>query len=313
MADPDRPEFDHVLFGVVRDTIVFGDSSDLPRGWDRLRRNFHPDSERGGDTAAVHTRFTTDDLDWWRTFAEGRIDVTEALTDLVVLASGLPRQPVSYLTPVAHGLVAEYLEQQAYLVSPDWPTYLVNVWVIATRLAEPEIRRAHETRTELDLAHPLRRIPTTDGRIVVQKDWNRRRPCPKASVAAVRQYRRIGPQLRQLTSYILQFQADRRERRRIAAFGGGSLEPTPYSCTGARGSELPPTPPFTHFGWETQPQFYPRAASDRAERVGFRTALERGDVTGPFSLLTQYPFDSPYPFRPEQFIQVDHLTEWQCV
>ena len=105
MADPDRPEFDHVLFGVVRDIIVFGDSSDLPRGWDRLRRNFHPDSKRGGDTAAVHTRFTTDDLDWWRTFAEGRIDVTEALADLVVLASGLPRQPVSYLTPVAHGLV----------------------------------------------------------------------------------------------------------------------------------------------------------------------------------------------------------------
>ena len=95
MAEPDRPEFDHVLFGVIRDIIAFGDSPDLPRGWDRLRRNFRPDSERGGGAAAaVQARITTDVLDWWKTFAEGRIDVTEALTDIVVLASGLPRQPV---------------------------------------------------------------------------------------------------------------------------------------------------------------------------------------------------------------------------
>ena len=34
MAEPDRPELDHVLFGVARDLIVRGDSPDLPRGWD---------------------------------------------------------------------------------------------------------------------------------------------------------------------------------------------------------------------------------------------------------------------------------------
>ena len=161
MAEPDRPELDHVLFGVARDLIVRGggDSPDLPRGWDRLRRQIRPGRRSFFTARASSERLTTDALDWWKSFAEGRIDVTEHLTDLVERATGYlpsratgyqpsPAAAVSHLAPVAHGLVAEYLEQQAFLVSPDWPTYLVNIWLIATR-ALPSLRSAGHTRRQL--------------------------------------------------------------------------------------------------------------------------------------------------------------------
>ena len=300
MAEPDRPELDHVLFGVARDLIVRGDSPDLPRGWDRLRRQIRPGRRSFFTARASSERLTTDALDWWKSFAEGRIDVTEHLTDLVERATGClpsratgcqpsPAAAVSHLTPVAHGLVAEHLEQQAFLVSPDWPTYLVNIWLIATRLAEPEIRRAHETATELDLSSALYRLPRADGGVVVQQHRGQR--CPEASVAAARQHHCIWPQLCRLTQCILHYQADRKERRRIAAREGRPLEPTPYACTGSRGSELPPTLPLTYFEWEVRPLFYPRDAHDRTERAGVSVALERGDLIGPFALITQFPLE----------------------
>ena len=89
MAEPDRPELDHVLFGVARDLIVRGDSPpDLPRGWDRLRRQIRPGRRSFFSARASSERLTTDALDWWKSFAEGRIDVTEHLTDLVERATG---------------------------------------------------------------------------------------------------------------------------------------------------------------------------------------------------------------------------------
>ena len=260
-----------------------GDSPDLPRGWDRLRRQIRPGRRSFFTARASSERLTTDALDWWKSFAEGRIDVTECLTDLVERATGCylpsratgcqpsPAAAVSHLAPVAHGLVAEYLEQQAFLVSPDWPTYLVNIWLIATRLTEPEIRRAHETATELDLSSALCRLPRADGGVVVQQHRGRR--CPEASVAAARQHHCIWPQLCRLTQCILHYQADRKERLRIAAREGRPLEPTPCACTGSRGSELPPTLPLTYFEWEVRPLFYPRDAHDRSERAGVSVAL----------------------------------------
>ena len=318
MAEPDRPELDHVLFGVARDLIVRGDSPHLPRGWDRLRRQIRPGRRSFFTARASSERLTTDALDWWKSFAEGRIDVTEYLTDLVERATGYlpsratgyqpsPAAAVSHLTPVAHGLVAEHLEQQAFLVSPDWPTYLVNIWLIATRLTEPEIRRAHETATELDLSSALHRLPRADGGVVVQQHRGRR--CPEASVAAARQHHCIWPQLCWLTQCILHYQADRKERRRIAAREGRPLEPTPHACIGSRGSELPPTLPLTYFEWEVRPLFYPRDAHDRTERAGVSVALERGDLIGPFALITQFPLDSPYPFQRRQCLRPDQLTE----
>ena len=83
MAEPDRPELDHVLFGVARDLIVRGDSPDHPRGWDRLRRQIRPGRRSFFTARASSERLTTDALDWLKSFAEGRIDVTEYLTDLV--------------------------------------------------------------------------------------------------------------------------------------------------------------------------------------------------------------------------------------
>ena len=218
-----------------------------------------------------------------------------------------PAAAVSHLTPVAHGLVAEHLEQQAFLVSPDWPTYLVNIWLIATRLTEPEIRRAHETATELDLSSALCRLPRADGGVVVQQCRGRR--CPEASVAAARQHHCIWPQLCRLTQCILHYQADRKERRRIAAREGRPLEPTPHACTDSRGSELPPTLPLTYFEWEVRPLFYPRDAHDRTERAGVSVALERGDLIGSFALITQFPLDSPHPFQRRQCLRPDQLTE----
>ena len=128
-----------------------------------------------------------------------------------------------------------------------------------------EIRRAHdETATELDLSSALCRLPRADGGVVVQQCRGRR--CPEASVAAARQHHCIWPQLCRLTQCILHYQADRKERRRIAAREGRPLEPTPHACTGSRGSELPPTLPLTCFEWEARPLFYPRDAHDRTER-----------------------------------------------
>ena len=72
MAEPDRPELDHVLFGVARDLIVRGDSPDLPRGWDRLRRQIRPGRRSFFTARASSERLTTDALDWWKSFAEGR-------------------------------------------------------------------------------------------------------------------------------------------------------------------------------------------------------------------------------------------------
>ena len=240
-------------------------SPDLPRGgWDRLRRQIRPGRRSFFTARASSERLTTDALDWWKSFAEGRIDVTEHLTDLVERATGYlpsratgyqpsPAAAVSHLAPAAHGLVAECLEQQAFLVSPDWPTCLVNIWLIAMRLAEPEIRRAHETATELDLSSALHRLPRADGGVVVQQCRGRR--CPEASVAAARQHHCIWPQLCRLTQCILHYQADRKERRRIAAREGRPLEPTPCACMGSRGRELPPTLPLTYFEWEARPLF----------------------------------------------------------
>ena len=83
MAEPDRPELDHVLFGVARDLIVRGDSPpDLPRGWDRLRRQIRPGRRSFFTARASSERLTTDALDWWKSFAEGRIDVTEHLSPI---------------------------------------------------------------------------------------------------------------------------------------------------------------------------------------------------------------------------------------
>ena len=112
MAEPDRPELDHVLFGVARDLIVRGDSPDLPRGWDRLRRQIRPGRRSFFTARASSERLTTDALDWWKSFAEGRIDVAECLTDLVERATGClpsratgcqpsPAAAVSHLTPAS--------------------------------------------------------------------------------------------------------------------------------------------------------------------------------------------------------------------
>ena len=55
--------------------------------------------------------------------------------------------------------------------------------------------------------------------------------------------------------------------------------------------------------------FYPRDAHDRTERAGVSVALERGDLIGPFALITQFPLDSPYPFQRRQHLRPDQLTE----
>ena len=235
MVDPNRPEFDQVLFGIARDLIVRGDSLDLPRGWDRLRRQLCPDPGKRRTVhapEALHERLTTDALDWWKVFAEGRIDIADVLTDLFELASGCQPLLQSHIEPVAHGLVAEFVEQQAFLISPDWSTYLVNIWIVATRLAEPEILRAHETATELDLIYSLPRLRQEDGSVEVQREHSSQRFCPEASSAAVQQGDRLWPQLCQLTEYIRHYQADRKKKRRIAARDGRSPEPTPYACIG---------------------------------------------------------------------------------
>ena len=103
-----------------------------------------------------------------------------------------------------------------------------------------------------------------------------------------------------------------RPKRKTAHRGqreGRPLEPTPYACIGSRGSELPPTLPLTHFEWEVRPLFCPRDAHDRTERAGVSVALERGDLIGPFALITQFPLDSPYPFQRRQHLRPDQLTE----
>ena len=40
--------------------------------------------------------------------------------------------------------VAEFLEHQVFLISPDWPTYLINVWLVGSRILEPDIVRARQ-------------------------------------------------------------------------------------------------------------------------------------------------------------------------
>ena len=320
MAEPDRPELDHVLFGVARDLIVRGDSPDLPRGWDRLRRQIRPGRRSFFTARASSERLTTDALDWWKSFAEGRIDVTECLTDLVERATGCLPSRASHWVPAipSSSRFTPYSSSARSGRRAPRATSLLGVTGLAhvprqhladshTRLAEPEIRRAHETATELDLSSALHRLPRADGGVVVQQCRGRR--CPEASVAAARQHHCIWPQLCRLTQCILHCQADRKERRRIAAREGRPLEPTPYACTGSRGSELPPTLPLTYFEWEVRPLFYPRDAHDRTERAGVSVALERGDLIGPFALITQFPLDSPCPFQRRQCLRPDQLTE----
>ena len=62
-------------------------SSDLPRGWDRLRRQIRPGRRSFFTARASSERLTTDALDWWKSFAEGRVDVAEQHTDLVERAT----------------------------------------------------------------------------------------------------------------------------------------------------------------------------------------------------------------------------------
>ena len=47
--------------------------------------------------------------------------------------------------------VAEFLEHQVFLISPDWPTYLINVWLVGSRILEPDIVRARQQGADLVL------------------------------------------------------------------------------------------------------------------------------------------------------------------
>ena len=308
-----RPEFDHVLFGINQEAIVRGDSEDLPPGWERLRRRHtgrntrSPDYRQNDYQITIHDRLTTSVLDWWRWWAELRAGVVDDLHDALLPYRsdyGPDRRsvPPTWLQPIAPDLLAEYFEQQVFLTSSDWNTYAFNIWLIVTRLLQPEILRSIETGSELDLFNPAIARGRDGSYVFPDTDFATNRPCPRASAFACIHLNRLRPHLYRLAHCILRYQRSNELKRQSARREGRPSEPTPYACIGARGRELPPTPPIVGvIDWEVAPQFFPEDATGRAERVAFNQAIVNHDLVGPFSLLPQYPRGEPhepYPGRP---------------
>ena len=280
--------FNPLLFGVARESLARSIRY-LPSGWEQFREQLDPpapprESLPDGDKT---DKSVPESLHCWKHWAEVRLQAVALLHRFLHQAFGVhhfSRVPPELRLVTEHlrvifviledQSVAEFLEHQVYLISPDWLTYLINLWLVGSRILEPDIVRARQQGAVLALDR--RRL------WAVSDDYEEQ---PGAREAH-RQWRSLGAQFGLLAICI----RDYRDQRKRA----------PYAQIGAAGRVLPPLPPVTTFAWSIVPSFFPESPIGRSERRGFSESLRRQPLFGPLSLVSSYSADLPFPFEIEE-------------